>query len=1020
MPPSSAPGLLFADASEQRAATLREELRRHEWLYYVEDNPEISDAEFDRLMRELRDLETSDPKLIVSDSPTQRVGGRPREGVEKASHSSALLSLDNAFDEGELREFDRRARDLLGAEVLDYVGELKFDGVSMAAHFEDGQLKLALTRGDGFQGEVVTPNARTIRSLPLSVDPAKLGDDDRLRNFEVRGEVVMPKMSFERLNAEQHAGGKPMFANPRNAAAGSLRMLDASVTAQRRLDFFAYMLLVKGDDTLPTHWETLEELQRLGFKVDTGRKRLRGIGELLGFRDVRLRDRDSLPYEIDGLVFKVDHADRRKRLGATAKAPRWAIACKPEAQQVETVVEDIDVQVGRTGAVTPCAHLKPVQVGGVTVSRATLHNEDEIARLGLQIGDRVLVERSGDVIPKVLRVVQEGEQRRTFQMPPRCPACGAKVAREGDEVVARCCNISCPARLKEAIQHFAHRSAMNIDDLGERVVGELVDQCLVREILDIYKLTEDQLASQRKDSGLTPEEARVLLARIERAKEEADWSRLLNALRIEAVGPETASNLAEKYPNWSDLKAATITELSECNGVTSNVAKEIHAFFSDRRIKMMEDLAAVRLPCDSPPNKLQSTPIDGSSWAQVEPKQDGSSFRTELENDLKTIAKALKIKDLDKLLLGEQVSRDLIRRPADIFRLQADDFINLSDTGIGEESAKKILVRMKKSNSAKKFRAEFANDLKIITDDLKIDGLDELVAEGRLWWAVDIFYLRPEDLVSLVNQDSVRLNKESAEKILTRLRKSKIAKNFLTEFADRMMIKGLGKSLISELVDQGRIRGPADIFRLQIDDLIPLSGVRLGEDVAKRILASLTASKSASISRVLFGLGIRHVGERTAELLANHFQSIDEIANASTEDLKEVTEVGPHIAESIHAFFREEQNKDLIECLRRLGFRLKTEHHGDGALQPFSGKVFVITGTLPNMNRDEAKRWIQEQGGKVTGAVSKSTNYLLAGENAGSKLEKAQRLKVKILDEEGLRKLADKLRQRLQSERRDR
>lgn len=1009
------------DASEldagERAATLREELRRHERLYYVEDNPEISDAEFDRLMRELRDLETADPKLIVSDSPTQRVGGRPREGVEKANHSSALLSLDNAFDEAELREFDRKARDLLGADALDYVGELKFDGVSMAAHFEDGQLKLALTRGDGVQGEVVTPNARTIGSLPLSVDPAKLGDGDWARNFEVRGEVVMPKKSFEKLNAEQHASDKPMFANPRNAAAGSLRMLDASVTAKRRLDFFAYMLLVKGDDALPTHWETLEVLQHLGFKVDTGRKRLRGIGRLLGFREIRLRDRDFLPYEIDGLVFKVDHADLRKRLGATAKAPRWAIACKPEAQQDETVVEDIDVQVGRTGAVTPRAHLRPVKVGGVTVSRATLHNEDEIARLGLQIGDRVLVERSGDVIPKVLRVVKEGEQRRSFQMPPRCPACGAKVAREGDEVIARCCNISCPARLKEAIQHFARRSAMNIDDLGERVVGELVDQCMVRDFLDLYKLTEDQLASQRKDSGLTADEARRLLERIERAKEEANWGRLLNALKIDAVGPETARNLANKYPDWGKLKSAKVKDLSLCKGVTSNAAKEIHAYFSGPRTKMIDDLAAVGLLSDSTySGRFQRTFSDGSQWVWAERRHDGSKFLTELTNDLKTIAKDLKIEGLDKQLVGGLVSSEQVKRPADIFRLRTDHFINL-DACLGEEVATKILVRLKKSNSAKKFRAEFANELKTITDELKIEALDELVDEGRLWWIADIFCLRSDDLVRLGGGS---FGKEKARRILVRLKKSNSAKKFLTEFAKELMIKGLGQSLISELVDQGRIRGPADIFRLQLDDLIPLSGVRLGGELATRILTSLKASKNASISRVLFGLGIRHVGDRTADLLANHFQNIDAIASASIEDLKEIAEVGPHIAESIHTFFQEEKNKGLIERLRRTGFRLKEEKNGESALQPFSGKVFVITGTLRDMNRDEAKQWIQEQGGRVTATVSKSTNYLIAGEKAGSKLEKAQRLNVEVLDEERLKELAAKLRRHLQSERKDR
>ena len=401
----STPELSFDDA-RIRAANLRDTLRHHERLYYVEDSPEISDAEFDRLMRDLQDLETRFPSLLEPDSPTQRVGGAPRAGVEKAFHSSVLLSLDNAFNDEELRDFDRRACELLGVESLRYVGELKFDGVSLAVRYASGHLAIALTRGDGQLGEVVTPNARTVRSLPLSIPEQPLREAGLWPEFEVRGEVVMPKLSFEQLNSQRLGEGESLFANPRNAAAGSLRMLDASVTARRRLDFFGYMLLKDGVDAFDKHWESLSKLENLGFKVDRDRALLDGADGLLRFRDDRMKQRESLPYEIDGLVFKVDDSVQRRRLGSTAKAPRWAIASKPTAQQVETVVEGIDVQVGRTGALTPRALLEPVQVGGVTVSRATLHNEDEIARLGLQIHDRVLLERSGDVIPKIVRVVK--------------------------------------------------------------------------------------------------------------------------------------------------------------------------------------------------------------------------------------------------------------------------------------------------------------------------------------------------------------------------------------------------------------------------------------------------------------------------------------------------------------------------------------------------------------------------------------------------------------------------------------
>ena len=455
------------DKATARAARLRTELRRHEHLYYVLDQPEISDAEFDALMSELRRIEAEHPDLVTPDSPSQRVGGAPREGVEKAAHSSVMLSLDNAFDDAELRDFDRRARELAEVETLDYIGELKLDGVSMVVRYAGGRLDLALTRGDGEQGEVITPNARTLRTVPLAIPPETLDLAGMPADFEVRGEVVMPRAAFARLNEQQQAKEEPAYVNPRNAAAGSLRMLDASVTASRRLDFYAYLLLAGGGPAFDTHWAALEALATIGFKVSTGRARLRGVDEVVAFRDEWLGKRESLPYDIDGLVFKVDAVVLQQQLGATAKAPRWAIACKPAAQQAETVVRDIEVQVGRTGAVTPRAVLEPVFVGGVTVSHATLHNAQEIERLGLQIGDRVVVVRSGDVIPKVVRVAAEDAERRPFEMPATCPVCGGDVRREEDEAVARCNNVSCSARLKESILHFAHRSAMDIDGLGE-------------------------------------------------------------------------------------------------------------------------------------------------------------------------------------------------------------------------------------------------------------------------------------------------------------------------------------------------------------------------------------------------------------------------------------------------------------------------------------------------------------------------------------------------------------------------
>ena len=427
---------------------LRAEIFRHEHLYYVLDQPEISDAEFDKLVRRLKKLEQEHPESITSDSPTQRVGGKPREGFVKVRHSSPMLSLDNALTEEELRDFDRRVRSLLGGDPYSYVAELKLDGLSMAARYEKGVLIRGITRGDGLVGEDVTENARTIRSLPLRLQ-AEPGD------IEVRGEVIMHTKAFERLNAEREAQNLPRYANPRNSAAGSLRMLDPSITGSRQLSFYTYILMRDGEALMESHWESLNLLEKMGFKVNPHRRLCRSLDELVEFFREWEGKREKLPYEIDGIVAKVDSIPQQRDLGWTAKAPRWAIAAKYSARQAETVVEGIEVQVGRTGTLTPVAHLSPVIVSGVTVARATLHNEDEIERLKLHIGDTVVIERSGDVIPKVVRVVKEAKGRRPFSMPRQCPVCGGDVVREAGEVASRCINTNCPARLKESIRHFA-------------------------------------------------------------------------------------------------------------------------------------------------------------------------------------------------------------------------------------------------------------------------------------------------------------------------------------------------------------------------------------------------------------------------------------------------------------------------------------------------------------------------------------------------------------------------------------
>ena len=649
---------------------LREELRRHEHLYYVLDHPEITDAEYDALTRSLQTLEREHPELITPDSPTQRVGGKPREGFNKVPHTTAMLSLDNALNEGELRDFDRRVRELLSPGAsYQYATELKLDGLSLSVRYKDGQLHQAITRGDGTTGEEVTENARTIKSLPLRVK-------GELRAFEARGEVIMSRRAFDRLNAECDLEGKPRFANPRNAAAGALRNLDASVTASRQLEFQAYFLLVDGAPAYPSHWESLDMLESMGFKVNTNRKLCRDVDELAAHFQSWEAKRDGLPYEIDGMVAKVDSIAQQKTLGWRAKAPRWAIALKFPARQERTVVENIGIQVGRTGALTPVAHLTPVVVSGVTVSRATLHNEDEIARLELQIGDTVLIERSGDVIPKVVRVVEQGANRHPFKMPATCPVCGSHVERAEGEAASRCLNTNCAARLKESILHFSARSVMDIDGMGESLADQLVDKQLVKSVADLYGLTVDKL--------------------------------------------------------------------------------------------------------------------------------------TELE----------------------------------------------------------------------------------------------------------------------------RMGKKSAEKII----------------------------------------------------------------------ANIEASKARPMPRVIGGLGIAFVGERTAQILSDAFGTLDAIINASEDDLQKANEVGPRVAHSIHTFFAEEQNRELVERLRAAGLQFTHEvKRRDGG--PLDGLTFVITGTLPALSREEAKERIEQAGGKVSDSVSKKTHYLVAGEKAGSKLEKAGKLGVQVLDEAGLLQL---------------
>src|SRR5580692_6234975 len=663
---------------ENKIEALREKIRHHEYLYYVVDDPEISDLEFDKLMQQLKDLEAQHPELIRADSPTQRVGGKPREGFVKVPHSSPMLSLDNTYSEEELRDWERRVHELSGRKDVDYVCELKLDGMSLALIYEDGKLVRGITRGDGTIGEDVTLNVRTVRSVPLSIAKEKLKKAGLPADCEIRGELLMPLAAFKSMNDERERKGLSLFANPRNATAGTVRQLESRVTAERRLDYFSYMLLRDGRTYFDRHSKTLDALDAAGFKVNRNRKLVHSMEEVWAFIQQWAGRRESLAYEIDGIVVKVDRTALQDELGFTGKAPRWAIAYKYAARAGITKLEDIRVQVGRTGKLTPVAVLAPVLIGGTTVRNATLHNMDEIERLGVKIGDWVQVERGGDVIPKVAKVIDDKDHPRgkqEIEAPEKCPVCGTKVVRTEGEVDYRCVNANCPAKLLGTILHFASRGVMNIDGMGDALVNQLTERGLVKNVADIYKLTKDDLLS------------------------------------LERMGDKSAQNILD-----------------------------------------------------------------------------------EIEN-----------------------------------------------------------------------------------------------------------------------------------------------------------------------------------------------------------------SKKLPLERVIYGLGIRMVGERTAQFLAEHFGSMEALESAGVEELQDVNEVGPRIAESIAEFFGIAANRKLVERLREAGLKLTGQKKQRGT--KLVGKTFVLTGTLAHFTRDEAKKMIEDAGGKVTGSVSKKTDYVVAGADAGSKLDKAKELGVHVIDEKEMQRI---------------
>ena len=574
---------LTLEEARKEIEKLREEIRYHEYKYYVEAQPEISDYEFDMLMKRLQELEARFPELITPDSPTQRVGEKPVEGFPTATHDPPMLSLENVYSYEEFLDFHNRILKALPGEEVEYVVEMKIDGVSIAVQYENGIYTRAITRGDGFQGDVVTENIKTVRSLPLRIKEKRF--------VEVRGEVFMSKESFERLNRERAERGEPLFANPRNATAGTIRLLDPKEVSRRGLDIFFYYIFINKDYPGPTHWENLQQIKELGFKRNEYVWLCKTPEEVLRIWDEWKDKKDSLSYDVDGLVVKVNSIDQQKRLGVTAKFPRWAIAFKFPAKQAVTRIINIELNVGRTGAVTPVAILQPVQLAGTTVSRATLHNEEEIKRKDIRIGDWVVIEKGGDIIPKVVSVVKSkrtGEEK-PFVMPRYCPVCGAELYRPPGEVIWRCPNVACPAKIKESILHFVSRNAMNIEHIGEALVEQLLKKGLIKDPADIYFLKKKDLERLER---MGPKSAQNVIDEIERSKENDLW-RLIHALGIRYVGEKTAKLLEEHFESLEDLMKASYNQLVSIPEIGDKVAYSIIHFFKDEHNrKIIEKLRA--------------------------------------------------------------------------------------------------------------------------------------------------------------------------------------------------------------------------------------------------------------------------------------------------------------------------------------------------------------------------------------------------------------------------------------------
>jgi DNA ligase (NAD+) len=596
-------------AARKRVNELRRLIAHHDQRYYTLDRPEISDAEYDALMRELRELEAAHPELVTPESPTQRVAGQVSDAFATVEHLTPMLSLDNATSEADLREFEARLKRVLPGATFSYVCEPKVDGLSVALVYEDGVFKRGATRGDGRFGEDVTPNLRTLRSIPLRLT----GRLASCRRLEVRGEVYMSHPAFERLNRDLDAQGQAGFANPRNAAAGAVRQKDPGVTAKRDLRIFLYQLSHAEPFPFESHWEVLEALRESGFSTSSRVRACPTLDDVWRYCQELESERDRLGYDADGAVVKVDHLGHQRRLGSTAHHPRWAIAYKFTAQHGITRIVAIDINVGRTGALTPAARLEPVRIAGATISRATLHNADEIERLDVRVGDTVVVERAGDVIPHIVKVLEDRRAPGThrFVFPDRCPVCGSSASRPEGEVVVRCTNAACPAQLKESLLHFGSRGAMDIEHLGEAVVEQLVERGLVRDFADLYRLTASQVAELDR---LAEKSAANLVNAIGGSRRRG-LSRVLYALGIRFVGDRAARLLAEHFGSINRVSGASVDEISEIHGIGPRIAQAVRLFFDQPANRaVVEHLREVGVVLEESTRPTGPKPLAGKTF----------------------------------------------------------------------------------------------------------------------------------------------------------------------------------------------------------------------------------------------------------------------------------------------------------------------------------------------------------------------------------------------------------------------